>query len=108
MWICPMGSCQELIGKAIPYKLRISQATVHRLTVFREILWIVIMALMWLGVGFELLDYELFSAFLFRQASVPIIVTALLFAALSSIIQRPYCRFVCPTGSVIKFVQQTN
>lgn len=108
MWICPMGSCQELIGKAIPYKLRISPTTIQRLTVFREILWIGIMVVMWFGVGFELLNYELFSAFLFRQASVPILVTALLFAALSGIVQRPYCRFVCPTGSVIKFVQQTK
>lgn len=105
MWLCPMGSCQELIGKMVPYKIKISPKTVQRLNTFREMLWLTIMAVMWLGVGFELLNYELFSAFMFRQASIPIIVAALVFALLSGVIQRPYCRFVCPTGSLIKYAQ---
>lgn len=56
----------------------------------------------------ELLDYELFSVFLFHQAPIPLLVIALLFAILSGIVQRPYCRFVCPTGSLIKFSQQSK
>ena len=105
-WMCPMGSCQELMGKVIPYNIKLSPKMIQNLTDFREGLWIVIMMVMWLGTGFELLDCELFSAFIFRQASIPLLVAAFVFAALSTVIQRPYCRFVCPTGSLIKFSQQ--
>lgn len=107
-WICPLGSCQELIGKCIPYKIKIKPKVIERLTLFREALWIIIMSAMWLSVGFEIMDYELFTAFLFQQASWAMIIVALAFAALSGVVQRPYCRFVCPTGTIIKFSQQTK
>lgn len=107
-WMCPMGSCQELLGRIVPYKVKISPKNIQTLTEFREMLWILIMAIMWLGTGFELLDYELFAAFLFEQASVPLLVVAMLFAAMSMVVQRPYCRFVCPTGTLIKFAQQSK
>lgn len=108
LWLCPMGSCQELMGKIIPYKIKMKPQTVQTLTEFREWLWIVIMMVMWLEVGFELLDYELFSAFLFQQASVPLLIVAGLTLVLSGIVQRPYCRFVCPTGSLMKYSQQSK
>lgn len=93
-WMCPMGSCQELLGRIVPYNVKISPKTIQTLTEFREMLWILIMAIMCLGIGFELLDYELFAAFLFEQASVPLLVVAMLFAAMSMVVQRPYCRFI--------------
>lgn len=108
MWICPMGSCQELLGKIVPDKIKISPKMIQDLNTFRDGLWLTIMMVMWLGVGFELLDYELFSVFLFYQAPIPLLIIALLFAILSGIVQRPYCRFVCPTGSLFKFSQQSK
>ncbi|MBV3414520.1 4Fe-4S binding protein [Prevotella copri] len=30
---------------------------------------------------------------------------AITFVALSTVIMRPYCRFVCPTGSILKYSQ---
>jgi len=105
-WICPMGSFQELIGKAIPYKFRISEKSAKYLTYFREGLWFCIMLIMWAGVGFEIMNYEIFSAFLFQSAGWPVIILASVFLILSAIIQRPYCRFVCPTGTLFKLSQQ--
>lgn len=93
-WMYPMGSCQELLGRIVPYNVKISPKTIQTLTEFREMLWILIMAIMCLGTGLELLDYELFAAFLFKQVSVPLLVVAMLFAAMSMVVQRPYCRFI--------------
>lgn len=107
-WLCPMGSLQELIGKAVPYKLPISAKINIYLTYFRESLWFLLLFFMWLGVGFQLMDYELFTAFLFDQAAWPIIIAACVFLLLSCVIQRPYCRFVCPTGTLLKLSQQTK
>ncbi|MGL4955875.1 MAG: FMN-binding protein [Bacteroidales bacterium] len=107
-WICPMGSCQELLGKSIKYKLKIGSPSLKYLDYFREGLWISFMAVMWIGIGFEAMDYELFSVFIFKHASIYMLVVGGVFALLSCVVQRPYCRFVCPTGSLLKFSQQNK
>ena len=104
-WICPLGSLQELLGRAVSYKIKLSAAAAKRLGYFREAVWLAMITLMWLGVGFELMDYELFSAFLFRRAAAPVLILAAVFLALSLVTPRPYCRFLCPTGTLIKFAQ---
>ncbi|MFI3285411.1 MAG: 4Fe-4S binding protein [Rikenellaceae bacterium] len=63
---------------------------------------------MWLGVGFELMDYEIFSAFIISSASTAVLVMAALFLILSLFIQKPYCRFGCPTGALITMAQKTK
>ncbi len=105
-WICPMGSLQELAGKANKrHKWKMSPATVKRLTTFNELLWAALMLLMLTGVWTAWMDYELFTAFLFQAASPVVIAVALAFVALSAFVPRPYCRFVCPTGCLFRLTQ---
>ncbi|MDO5115651.1 MAG: 4Fe-4S binding protein [Synergistaceae bacterium] len=104
-WICPFGSLQELLGKLIPYKVKLPACAVRWLEYFREAVWLAMMLLMWLGTGFELMDYELFSSFLFLRAAPAVLILAALFLALSLVTPRPYCRFLCPTGTLIRFAQ---
>ena len=75
---------------------------------FRQLLWAVLMLCLWTGVWFNWIDYEPFSAFVFQSASWVVIVIAVVFVALSTVIARPYCRFVCPTGSLFKYSQQST
>lgn len=103
--VCPFGSLQELAGKCVGYKLKIKPKTVKRLDMFRQLLWAVLMLCLWTGVWFDWIDYEPFSAFVFQSASWVVIVIAVVFVALSTVIVRPYCRFVCPTGSLFKYSQ---
>ena len=79
--------------------------TVKRLEQFRELLWTVLMMLMLSGIGFEWLNYEVFSAFLLTTASWIVIAIAVVFLVLSVFVPRPYCRFICPTGTLFKVVQ---
>lgn len=107
-WHCPMGALQELLGRAVKPKLAISRPLLKCLDYLREgILWALLFS-MWIGIGFGWMDYEIFSAFLFRQADGVVLILALLFLLLSCFVSRPYCRFVCPTGSLLKYSQQTN
>lgn len=106
--VCPFGSLQELAGKCVGYKLKIKPKTVKRLDMFRQLLWAVLMLCLWTGVWFDWIDYEPFSAFVFQSASWVVIVIAVVFVALSTVIVRPYCRFVCPTGSLFKYSQQST
>ncbi len=106
-WICPLGSLQELAGKCVKRKWRMTPRVLHALDLFRDGLWAVLMLLMWCGVFFRWMDYELFTAFLFRQAAPAVIGIAVGFILLSCVVQRPYCRFVCPTGNLLRISQNT-
>jgi uncharacterized protein with FMN-binding domain len=107
-WNCPLGSLQELVGKCSKSKWTLSAKTIKYLNYFREGLWTVLMLVMLAGISFAWLDYELFTAFMFQQASWAVITVALLFVVLSLFVQRPFCRFVCPMGTLFKFNKSTK
>ena len=108
MWICPFGSIQELMGRIVPYKVRISPRLLRGLDLFRQILWAVLMLLMWTGVWFDWIDYELFSAFFLSDAVIGVLIAAVVVLLLSTIVSRPYCRFVCPTGCLMRTAELSN
>lgn len=102
--VCPFGSAQELAGKLSRRKLRITPRVLRVFTALRNLLWGVLMALLLTGTCTAWIDYELFTAFIYSSASVWVIVLAVLFLVLSVWVPRPYCRFVCPTGALMKSV----
>lgn len=106
MWICPLGSAQELMGKMVKKKPRIGKKTVKVLTRIRELLWCVLMVAMWMGAWYEWMDYEPFGCFMVKEASAAVIATGAVILVLSIVIDRPYCRFVCPTGTLFKMAQK--
>lgn len=100
--ICPLGSAQQLVAELCGYKIPLSKKVLNGLDWFRKILWAVLMLLLWTDCLTEWMDLELFQAFQFESASVGIIVAACVFVGLSAVVSRPYCRFVCPTGTLFK------
>lgn len=100
--ICPFGSAQELAGKLKKRKPRMSPRLNKALTTLRDVLWGVLMALMLTGTWTVWMDYELFTAFLYTSAPIAVTAVAVLFLILSVWVPRPYCRFVCPTGTLIR------
>lgn len=77
--MCPLGSLQELLNRLPVPKINIPASAVKWLEYLREAVWMAMTMLMWLGVGFELMDYELFSAFLFRRAAPLVLALAAVF-----------------------------
>lgn len=102
-WLCPYGSLQELIGHCCKKKIPLTPNIVKSLNIFRRILWFALMWLLWTGLWFDWMGYEPFAAFFFNEASPAVLVLAGLFLVLSLFVNRPYCRFVCPTGTLFKF-----
>ena len=107
-WLCPYGSIQELLGKCCKFKLKISPGVIKALTIFRQTLWFALMWLLWTGLCFDWMGLEPFAAFFFNDASLAVLIIAGVFLLLSFVVQRPYCRFVCPTGSLFKFSEGHN
>ena len=106
--VCPFGSLQELCGRCVPHKFSLSLRTVKTLTLFRRILWALLMLCLWTGVWFEWVDYEPFSAFIVQSASTAVLIIAAVFVVLSFFISRPYCRFVCPLGTLLRISQDSE
>ena len=100
--VCPLGSVQELAGMANHNKWKMSKQTTEYLDHFRKVLFWILMLLMLAGVWSQWMDYELFVAFVFNSAAWVIILIAVVFILLSFFVSRPYCRFVCPMGSLLK------
>lgn len=59
------------------------------------------MLLTWTGVFSEWIDYEIFTAFLVSSVPTFMLIIAGAFVLLSFVVERPFCRFVCPTGTII-------
>lgn len=100
-WICPYGSLQELAGHIVKFKLHITHRTARALSIARTILWVVLMLLMVANVWMGWLGYEIFTAFAVNTAPTIILVVAAVFVALSAITPRPFCRWICPMGSLL-------
>lgn len=105
-WVCPLGSLQELASRCNPhYKIRLSPRMVKVLSAARMILWGCLMLCLWTGAWVSWIDYELFTGFIVESAAVGVLAVGALFILLSLIIPRPYCRFVCPTGTLMRMSQ---
>ncbi len=106
--VCPFGSLQQLASKCSSRKIKLSPAVLHRLDQLRRALWVVLMMCVWCGVWFDWMNYELFTAFIFQSASWVVIAVAVVIVVLSAFVTRPYCRFVCPTGTLLKISQNSK
>lgn len=106
--VCPFGSLQQVAGKCLKYKVKLSQNNLRRLDLFRQVLWALLMICIWGGVWSDWTDYEPFSAFIFQSASWIVIVLAAVFVLLSLVLTRPYCRFVCPMGTLLRLSQTSK
>ncbi len=99
-WICPLGSLQELAGHCNPkHKWHLSAKGVKRLETFRKLLWVALMIMLFAQATAGWVDYELFGIFALSAAGTAVLVVGVVFIVLSLFISRPYCRFVCPTGT---------
>lgn len=104
--ICPLGSAQELTARIPAPKLRIGPKTAKWLTTMREVLWAVLMIVLAFGIWADWIGYEPFVAFALQSASVGIIIFAVIILIISIFVPRAYCRFACPTGTLLKSVPQ--
>ncbi len=104
--VCPLGSIQELAMRCnTKHRIQLPPQIISILTTFRMILWGILMICLWTGAWMGWIDYELFTAFLVESASTAIIIIGVLVVILSIFIPRPYCRFICPTGTLVRISQ---
>lgn len=108
-WVCPFGSLQELASRCNPrFRLHVGKRAAKILRRFRTALWMALMLCLWTGFLTSWIDYELFTAFIVKTASVGVLVAGGVFVLLSFFVQRPYCNYVCPTGTLLRMSQDLD
>lgn len=108
-WICPLGSLQELASRCNPnHRLHLSPKTVKALTTTRMLLWGALMLCLWTALWTGWIDYELFTAFIVESAAAGVLIAGGAIVIISLFIPRPYCRFICPTGTLLRMAQDLN
>lgn len=106
MWVCPFGAAQELAGKITKRRVHLGKKTIKILNNSKEIITLIVFISMWLGLASDILDYEPFTAFIFNNASVAVFIIAGLSLITAIFIPRPWCRFVCPAGQILKWIHK--
>lgn len=100
-YLCPFGSAQELIGKINPHKFDVSGRIFTWLKYIRFIFLFIIFLLLIMSADVAIENLEPFLAFNFNIASLGVLILASVFLFLSIIINRPWCKFFCPTGALL-------
>lgn len=104
-WVCPYGSLQELAWHVPVKKWQLGNRAYRLMRLVRYVVLSLLLALMWFGVGTFLLDYEPFSAFLVGTATPAVIVLAAAFVVLGIFVPRPWCRCLCPVGTLLELAE---
>ena len=124
-FVCPFGAMQELLGKIPLPKKSFSPKFIKWVPVFKIVILIFIYVSMITGLFTDFTVFEPFSAFQFRvgvpegftadsapllysSALLPSLIIAAVFLVISLFISRPWCRFFCPTGTLINMFAKRN
>lgn len=107
-FVCPFGAMQELFGRIPLPKKELPAKFMKAAAVFKVLLLIVIYILMILKIVTDFTVIEPFSAFKFDAAALPALVIAALFLIVSLFINRPWCRLICPTGTLLNMFRKKN
>lgn len=100
-WVCPLGSLQSLSAMLPLPKIKVSAKVAKFMNRLRFYAFCILMAVLWLGLGGTVLDYEPFTAFMLDSALPAVSILAAMIVISSCFIPNLWCRALCPMGSLI-------
>ncbi len=103
--LCPHGAVQHLVMKRLPWRWQPGSKWTRWLRAIPVLLlaWCILVAM--LGLGFSLVDIEPFDAWVFYVAGLPTILVAIIGIVASLFVPMAYCRYGCPTGTVLNYLR---
>ena len=107
-FVCPFGAMQELLGRIPLPKKNFPPKFMKGVSILKGVMLVAIYALMISGLISDLTVFEPFSAFKFEVAALPSLIIAAVFLIVSLFINRPWCRFFCPTGTLMSMFAKRN
>ena len=106
LWMCPYGSLQELAWKLPLPKVKVGAKVYKRMSQVRMAILMVLLAMLWMGFGLSVLEYEPFSAFIVSTAVPAVMILAAAFIVIGIFIPHPWCQCVCPVGALLNLAEE--
>ncbi|MGL5317785.1 MAG: 4Fe-4S binding protein [Bacteroidales bacterium] len=100
-YMCPYGALQELLGRITKRKVVVPEKLRVILLRLRPIYLILITGALLLKLPIDLANFEPFAAFAIQSAATSVLILAGFFLGLSVFISRPWCKYFCPTGTLM-------
>ena len=107
-FVCPFGAMQELFGRLPLPKKDLPAKFMKGAAVFKVVLLVALYILMIFKIVADFTVFEPFSAFKFEAAALPSLIIAALFLTVSLFLNRPWCRLICPTGTILNMFRKKN
>lgn len=107
-YLCPYGSAQELMGRLRKKKYVLPASWAGLLKYLPQVLLSGCACAALAGLVDNFSGLEVFAGFHIRSASVWVLVLFGFFLLLSPFVNRPWCRYVCPTGYLLSLFQKTD
>lgn len=104
-YVCPFGAAQELAGYLNRRKITFGHQITKILRSIKFIFLFIITLLLVVAIDIKLENLEPFPAFKFKFASLSVLILALVMIFLSIFINKPWCRFFCPTGAFLSLLR---
>ena len=106
--ICPHGAAQQLLRRAMSFRLKIPRALHRILLMVPPVTAAACMVLAITIPSFSLVNLEPFNAYVFQIAGWATITIAVIGLVASLVIPMAYCRFGCPTGFVLNYLRRSS
>lgn len=103
--LCPLGAIQQLSRKRLPWQFRLPKWLSRCLSLVPVGLLAFAVAVGIQGLDWNLASLEAFDGFAFRAAGWASITILIVGIVLSFVSPMAYCRFGCPTGTVLGYLK---
>ena len=106
-YLCPFGAAQEFVGliKSNDKSLKFSsiKAIIYKVfSVLRKVILLSLLIIFALGVGLDLSVVEPFPIFNYQSIGFGVAIFAAIILILSIFIKKPWCNYLCPTGTLLE------
>ena len=103
--LCPHGAAQQLLRNRLPWRIHLPGNVAHLLSLLPPALLTLSVMVAMTSLTFSLVDIEPFDAWVFWIAGWATITVAVAGLAASLFLPMAYCRFGCPTGTLIGYLR---
>ena len=100
-YLCPFGAVQEFVGMIPTKKITVSAKLYKFFSVLRKVILLTLIVLLALGCGLDLSMTEPFSVFSYQSIIFEVALLAAVIVIASIFIKKPWCNYLCPTGTIL-------
>jgi hypothetical protein len=103
--LCPHGAAQELIGRMVPWRIKVPHGVGAKLRWLPVGLLAVVIFGAMMNLPLNPASVEPFDAYLIQTAGWATIIVAIVGLIAAAFIPQAYCKYGCPTGTLLEFIR---